>query len=157
MNRFRFRLEALLDMRKKKEEKIKLLLAEKNSSIIGAQKKINEIYHELQNFQQSEKEQRNKALNPMLLRYSISYRYKLKQDLTFAVRNKDTLKAEAVKIQNELIEAIKKRRAVEIIKERRLLEWKKEANLHEQNVIDEISQQSFIRKKHDLETYSEEK
>ncbi len=156
MNRFRFRLEGLLDMRKKKEDKIKLLLAEKNNSIIGAQKKINEIHNELQSFQRSEKEQRNNALNPLLLRYSISYRYKLKQDLTFAVRNVDTLKAEAVKIQNELIEATKKRRAVEIIKERRLREWKKEANLHEQNFTDEISQQSFIRKKHDQENYSEE-
>jgi flagellar export protein FliJ len=59
----------------------------------------------------------------------------------------DDLRAEAYKIQIDLIEATKKRRAVEIVKEHRLKEWKKESLAREQQFNDEISQQSFIRKK----------
>jgi flagellar FliJ protein len=146
MNRFRFRLEVLLDLRKKNEDKVKQKLAEKNGMIIEAQKKVNSVHDELKNFQTTEKTQRSNTINPLLLRYSISYRYKLKQDLIIAARSVDSLKADAYKIQKELVEATKKRRAVEIVKEHRLNEWKKESLAQEQKFNDEISQQSFIRK-----------
>lgn len=146
MNRFRFRLEVLLELRKKSEDKVKLRLAEKNGMIIEGQKMVNLIHDELKNFQASEKAQRINTINPLLLRYSISYRYKLKHDLILASRSVDDLRADAYKIQNELVEATKKRRAVEIVKEHRLKEWKKESLAHDQQFTDEISQQSFIRK-----------
>lgn len=146
MNRFRFRLEVLLDLRKKNEDKIKLMLADKNGKIIEAQKKVNQIHDELKTLQASEKTQRSNTINPVLLRYSISYRYKLKQDLITAGRSVDDLKAQAYKIQQDLVEATKKRRAVEIVKEHRQSEWKKELLNREQQFTDEISQQSFIRK-----------
>lgn len=146
MNRFRFRLEVLLELRKKSEDKVKQKLAEKNGMIIEGQKKVNLIHDELKEFQTTEKAQRTNTINPLLLRYSISYRYKLKQDLINAVRSVDNLKADAYKIQTELVEATKKRRAVEIVKEHRLNEWKKEYLAQDQKFTDEISQQSFIRK-----------
>lgn len=145
MNRFNFRLEALLEMRKNQEENIKLLLAQKNYQIIDAQKKINSIHDELQRLQKSECEQRKHSQNPVLFRFSISYRYKLKQDLVNAVREADDLKAEAFTIQRELVEVIKKRRAVEIVKEKRFQEWKKKYKIREQNFMDDISQRLFIR------------
>jgi flagellar protein FliJ len=145
MKRFKFRLETVLDIRKRNEEKIKLVLAEKNQKVIEAQKKLNEIHEELINSQKREKQNRSEHLNPVLLRYSISYRYKLKQDLLNAGRNVDDLKADSFKIQKELVVATKKRRAVEIIREHRLLEWKKELLASEQNLIDDIAQQKFIR------------
>ena len=147
MHRFRFRLEVLLDLRKKSEDNVKLLLAQKNGMIVEAQKNVNLLHDELKNFQLSEKSQRCNIVNPVLLRYSISYRYKLKQDLVLAARSVDDLRAEAHKIQKELVEATKKRRAVEIVKEHRIKEWKKEFLAREQQFNDEISQQSFIRKK----------
>jgi flagellar protein FliJ len=145
MKRFRFRLEVLLDLRKKNEDKIKLMLAEKNGKIIEAQKKVNQIHDELKSFQTTEKTQRSNTINPVLLRYSISYRYKLKHDLVTARRSVDDLNAQAYKIQQELVQATKKRRAVEIVKEHRQNEWKKESLNREQQFTDEISQQSFIR------------
>jgi len=145
MNRFRFRLEVLLDLRKRREEKIKLLLAEKNNMILDAQKKAAAVHDALKELQENEKLQRGATLNPILLRYSISYRYKLKQDLVVALRKVDDLRAEAFKVQKELMVAIQKRRVVELVKERRYSEWKKKYNIHEQNFNDEISQQTFIR------------
>jgi flagellar protein FliJ len=147
MNRFRFRLEVLLDLRIKSEDKVKQKLAKKNAMIIEAQKKVNFVHDELKEFQASEKSQRSNTINPLLLRYSISYRYKLKQDLISAARSVDNLREDAYKIQIDLVEATKKRRAVEIVKEHRLNEWKKDSLAREQKFTDEISQQSFIRKK----------
>jgi flagellar export protein FliJ len=63
-----------------------------------------------------------------------------------AGRSVDDLKADAYKIQKELLEATKKRRAVEIVKEHRFNEWKKESLAQDQKITDEISQQSFFRK-----------
>lgn len=147
MNRFRFRLEVLLDLRKRREEKIKLLLAEKNNMILSAQKHVNEVHDALKELQESEKSQRKQILSAVLLRHSISYRYKLKQDLVSAIRNLDDIKAEAYKINQALIIATQKRRAVELVKEKRFSEWKKKYNIYEQNIGDEISQQLFIRNK----------
>jgi flagellar protein FliJ len=145
MKRFRFRLDTILDLRIRDEEKIEMELAAKNQKIIDAQKVLNTIHEELVNSQKIEKIKRTETLSPILLRYSIVYRHKLKQDLLTAGRNVDDLKADAFKTQKELIEATKKRRAVEIVKERRLEEWKKELQVREQNTIDDIAQQKFIR------------
>lgn len=145
MNRFSFRLEALLEMRKNQEENVKQILAQKNHQIIDAQKKVNSINDELQMLEKSEFEQRKHVHNPVLFKFSISYRYKLKHDLVYAIREVDKLKADSNTIQKELVEAIKKRRAVEIVKDRRFQEWKKKYKIREQNFMDDISQQSFIR------------
>jgi len=56
------------------------------------------------------------------------------------------MNAEAFKIHKQLILAAKDRRAIELIKERQIKQWKKEYRLNEQGIIDDISQQGFIRK-----------
>jgi len=147
MNRFRFRLEVLLDLRKKKEEKIKLALAEKNSEILSAGKKVTELHDALKELQENEKTSRREHLDPVLLRYSITYRYALKKNLADAIRRVDDLTADAFSIQKELIVATQKRKAVEIVKEKRLNEWKRKNHIVEQKFNDDISQQSFIRNK----------
>lgn len=147
MNKFRFRLEVLLDLRKKKEEKIKLTLAEKNHEVLSAVKLVNELHDGLKAFQENEKTSRSEHLDPVMLRYSITYRYTLKKKLTDAIRHVDDLKAEAFRIQKELIAATQKRKAVEIVKEKRLIEWKRKNHIVEQNFNDDISQQAFIRNK----------
>jgi flagellar export protein FliJ len=137
----------LLDLRKKKEEKIKLALAEKNNQILSAGKQVTELHDALKGLQESEKTSRSEHLDPVLLRYSISYRYVLKKKLTDAIRRVDDLKAEAFRIQKELVVATQKRKAVEIVKEKRLMEWKKHNHIIEQNFNDDISQQAFMRNK----------
>jgi flagellar export protein FliJ len=81
-----------------------------------------------------------------MLRYSVSYRFKLKNDLLMISRKIDDMYAEAFEIQKKLIVAAKELRAIELIKERQIEQWKKEYRLHEQGIIDDISQQGFIRK-----------
>ncbi|NLG19499.1 MAG: flagellar export protein FliJ [Fibrobacter sp.] len=146
MKKFRFQLDTLLELRKRKEEKIKLHLAEKNRQVMEAQIEINRIHDELKELQSSEKHRRGTNESITMLRYSVSYRFKLREDLLKAGQKMEDLRAEAVKVRKTLVTATKDRRAIEIVKERRLQEWKKENRTKEQGFIDDVSQQGFIRK-----------
>ncbi len=146
MKKFRFALQPVLSVRERKEEQIKLQYAAKIGQIVEIQKTREGIVRELKNLQESEKQNRADAKNITMLRYSVAYRFKLKNDLLKISQKIDDLNAEAFEIQKQLILAAKDRRAIELIKERQVKQWKKEYRLNEQRIIDDISQQGFIRK-----------
>jgi flagellar biosynthesis chaperone FliJ len=58
MKRFRFRLEVLLDIRMRREEKVKLELAEQNKEILKQQETLNGLHEELKNLQRDELKRR---------------------------------------------------------------------------------------------------
>jgi flagellar FliJ protein len=146
MKKFRFSLQPVLSVRERKEEQIKLQYAAKIGQIVEIQKTREGIVRELKNLQESEKQNRADPKNTTMLRYSVAYRFKLKNDLLKISQKIDDLNAEAFEIQKQLILAAKDRRAIELIKERQVMQWKKEYRLNEQRIIDDISQQGFIRK-----------
>lgn len=143
MKKYAFNLQALLDIRIRDEENVMLKLAEKNREILAEQERIDEAHRSLTNLQSQEKERRVHAESVMMLRYSVAYRYKLKNDLLILIRNCDKLKAEAGKIAAALTEATQARKALEKVRDRRKQEWKKERLLKEQQFIDEIAGQRF--------------
>ena len=143
MKRFVFKLGALLELRKQHEEKIKLLLAEKNREIIGKNNELNEYYTQLKTLQASEKERRSDETRPVLLRYSVVYRYRLKEDILQTGRSIDTLRNEAALIQQDLIKATKSRRALEMLREKQFVQWKKAYHRKEQEFIDDVAQRSY--------------
>lgn len=146
MKKFRFALQPVLSLRERKEEQIKLQYAAKIGQIVETQKTREGIIRELKNLQESEKQNRADAKNITMLRYSVAYRFKLKNDLLTISKKIDDMNAEAFEIHKQLILAAKDRRAIELIKERQIKQWKKEYRLNEQGIIDDISQQGFIRK-----------
>lgn len=146
MKKFKFGLEPVLSIRERKEEQIKLEYAAKVRQIVDTQKIRADIVDQLKTLQESEKKNRPEVTNIMMLRYSVSHRFKLKQDLLTISRKIDDLNAEAFKIQKSLAIAARDRRAIEIIKEKQIQNWKKEYRAHEQGFIDDISQQGFVRK-----------
>jgi flagellar FliJ protein len=146
MKKFSFGMETVLDLRLRKEEEVKLQLATKLREIFEVQQDRNKVHDALKELQSTEKQQRAHADSVLKLRYSVAYRFKLKQDLLKVSRKIDDLNAEAVKIQRALIHATSEKRAIEIVKEKRLQEWQKEYRSREQDFIDDISQQAFIRK-----------
>ncbi|NLE02352.1 MAG: flagellar export protein FliJ [Fibrobacter sp.] len=150
MKKFNFTLQSLLDIRLRKEDEIKLMLAKKINQIQQSFAIQNEIHDKLRDLQETEKKRRKETENVSLLKASVAYRFKLKADLIEIVRKIDTLKNEADNIRAKLTEATKQRRAIEILKENKFSEWKKEQNDLEQKFIDDISQQSFIRKTRQL-------
>jgi len=147
MKKFSFELQTLLAIRARKEDEIKLQLAEKNRQISDCNTELIRINDELKHLQVSEKQKRKTQNSVMALRYSVAYRHKLKQDLLKTGRKIDDLNADVYKIQILLVNATKERRAIELIKEKRFQEWKKEYDSEQQKVTDDISQQGYIRKR----------
>jgi flagellar protein FliJ len=146
VKRFEFKLEALLELRKRKEDEVKQLLGKKNQEIIAARKEITRLKEALDALQSSEKKKRADAISVVELRYSVAYRYKLKRDILASCRRLDELAVQAADIRKKLVQAKQQRRAIEVVRERQYEAWRKEYRKQEQRFIDDVSQQAFIRK-----------
>jgi flagellar FliJ protein len=146
MKKFKFRLEVLLDMRKRREEKIMLEFADQNRLILDEHKKLIELNNELKLLQQGEKDRRSTENCIVSLRYSVAYRFKLKQDMIRVGKHIDELKENLFRIQKKLTIATRDRKAVELLKEHRHQEWKKEFRSMEQDFIDDISQKKQFKR-----------
>lgn len=146
MKRFRFSLEALLEMRKRDEEAVKLALARKNQEIYQAQQELLDLEKQLKTLQEEQKKNREAVTDVLPLRYSVSYRNKLKRDMIRKGQDIYDLQNQRGDIRQRLIRATQRKRAIELIKEKQYREWLKENRLKEQGFIDDVSQQGFIRK-----------
>ena len=147
MRRFRFQLEPILRIRKRREEDVKRQLGRKNREIVGAKQDMASLEGELKGLQSGEKlrRARNEA-DLQAMRASVLYRHKLKRDMVDKGNEILHLNGEAQSIRHSLTRAMQARRAIELVRERRLSEWKREANREEQAFIDDVSQQGHIRK-----------
>jgi flagellar export protein FliJ len=146
MKRFRYRLQTLLDIKKRKEEEIKRKLAEKNGQVFRAQKQLKELHEQLAQFQASEKKQRMQSVSIHALRASIVYRYKLQADIAGKGKEIVQCKQDAQNIVKLLTEAKKECKVLEILRDKKLAEWKREYKIEEQEFTDDVSQKGFIRK-----------
>jgi flagellar FliJ protein len=146
MKRFRFRLESLLEIKKRAEEEIKKKLALKNAEILNAKRDQQELETRLASFFAEEKLQRLRVLDPVTLRFSISYRTQLQKDIGQKKQQVEKLSAEKENIRVLLTEAKKETRVLEILKEKKLAQWKKEYKMEEQEFVDDVSQKGHIRK-----------
>lgn len=146
MKRFKFELETLLTIRERAEKSVKEELAQKNAEIINAQNLFSDIEQNLRNLQNEEKEKRSDTADVISMRFSVSFRNKLKADLLQEGQTIQALQREAWIIQQRLIRSTQEKKALELLKEKRFLEWKKRNNIKEQSFIDDISGQGYIRK-----------
>jgi flagellar FliJ protein len=146
VKKFVFKLEALLTVKKNREDEIKRKLAKKNREAETVRASIEAAHIELKEFQRNVKAQRSGGGESVAeLRQSVSHRNALKIKLLKAGQRLDNVMVETYGINQELIKAAQERRAVEIIKEKRYQEWKKENAAAEQKFIDDLSQQMFVR------------
>jgi flagellar protein FliJ len=148
MKRFQFRLDVLLDIRKRAEEEVKKELAKKNGEIHAARRDREEIAGRLEAFFVEEKQQRLRILDLLALKFSVSYRSRLQKEILGKDRSIDGLAAELGAVRVRLAQATKDRRVLEILKEKRLARWKKEYKKEEQEYIDDVSQKGYVRRLH---------
>lgn len=146
MKRFKFSLDPLLEVRKRKEDAVKLEVGAKNREMMKTVSEMQDIHTDLTNLQADEKERRARNPDVVAMRHSVAYRSKLKSDLMSKGNQLDVLRMEAAGIKKKLIAATKDRRAIEIIGEHRLETWKRDFQREEQNASDDVSQQGFLRK-----------
>ncbi len=147
MKRFSFKLDPLLELRRQREENIKLRLAEKNRAIIEKNRELANIYEQIRALQATEKTIRSQNPSALLLRYGTAFRYKLRHDIFSVCCSIDKLQAEASSVQKELIEAKRARRSLELLRDRRCSMWKKAYKRKEQLFIDDVAQQKYIASK----------
>jgi flagellar FliJ protein len=145
MKRFRFKLDVLLEIRKRREEKVKLELAEQNREILKQQEKLNKLHLELKTLQSEELIRRQNESSVLSLSYSVAYRFKLKKDMLTIGKQIDEIQENTYRIRKKLISATKDRKAVEILKEQQKTEWLKKFRTREQGFIDDISQKKISK------------
>ncbi len=154
MKRFRFRLQTLLEVKKRKEEELEIQLAEKNGKIIQTRKQLQEGCDRLSQFQAAEKCQRNASANALMLRLSVLYRHTLQRDIDEKNRRITGLKRDVQAVLQSLTEAKKETKTLNILKGKKLAQWKKDATRQEQEFIDDISQKGYIRKAKNAATHN---
>lgn len=147
MKRFEFPLEVVLEKRKRDEDAIKLELSLKHKEINEAKKKMQDLKNQLQEMQAAQKKERLGSLIIVALKYSVSFRNKIKLDMMATDDHIQELYGQLGVIKQRLIRAKQQKRAIELIKERRFEEWQKENKRKEQVFIDDISQQRYNRAK----------
>jgi flagellar FliJ protein len=147
MKKFHFPLEALLRLRKRKEDAVKRELADKNRQIMQAQSELRETEQRLKELQAQQKLERGATTDILSLRQSVAYRHTLKSDLLTKGNALIALRQELDGIRRKLVQATKDKRALEIVREKRMAEWRAEYNAEEQEFIDDVSQKEYIRKK----------
>ncbi len=147
MKRFSFSLDALLKKRLHDEEEIKLELARKNSEIYASQNELSSFYEQLKDLQEDQKRDRESASDILSLKYSVSFRNKLKIDILKKGQYIQELQKHFANIKHMLVLAKQKRKTIELIREKRYKEWQKEYKRKEQVFLDDVSQQGYIRNK----------
>jgi flagellar FliJ protein len=146
MQRFRFRLESILDIKKRVEEEIKKELSRKNGEIVAARRRHDEIIATLDRLLTEEKHQRNSIINLLAVRMSLSYHLQLKKDAGNALSAIENLERERETIRVRLTTARKETRVLEILREKKYAQWLKEFRTEEQKFADDVSQKGYIRK-----------
>ncbi len=145
MKRFTFSLQSVLNLREQEESDAKLSLAEKEGELVSCNQELENIKSDLNKFQAKEKANRKASQSAIELRYSVSWRHKIKKDISQKLSEIEEVKIDIDVARKKLIEATKKRKGLEILRENKLDKWKKAANREEQLFLDELSQNSFIR------------
>jgi len=146
MQRFRFRLESILDIKKRVEEEIKKELSRKNGEIAIARRRHGEIIATMDSLLSEEKLQRNSRISLLAVRASLSYHIYLKKDAGDALLAIENLERERETIRVRLTMARKETRVLEILREKKYAQWLKEFRTEEQKFADDVSQKGYIRK-----------
>ena len=154
MKQFTFSLEALLKKREREENEMKLELALQSTRIYAAKEELYTLKTELQNLQENEKLNRTLGTTLLTLKFSVSYRNKLKLDMLHKGKEITLYQNQIVIIRQRLIHATKLKKALELLREKKFKQWEKDYKHREQVFIDDVCQQRFIRMQGDREKIS---
>jgi flagellar export protein FliJ len=150
MKRFSFNLEPILELRRRAEENVKKMLANKNAEIYKTLKEKKELEETLISFLQQEKKNRKEKANLLSLRFFVAYRFQLEKDIIQKEKMLENLNKEKEKILELLSKAKKDVKALEIIRQKKYKQWEKDYKREIQEIIDDVSQKEHIRKKKNL-------
>jgi len=146
MAKFKFRLERILSVRKHQEEKERILFGIAVQKKLEAEMKLSEIRERLNSAMESRTKLFNSKPTIEDLVRAHEYHISLINREVKAIKNLEETKRIMEEQRLKLIEARKKKRVLERLRERKYEDWKFEEENKEQNELDEIGLQTFMRK-----------
>ena len=146
MKKFVFRLETVLDIRKKKEEEVQIKLGEALSHLNKEMANL-EILYDKRNFYQTE----ITRMRPIATKVGEVMMYQDYLDsLEVSIKKQKELIARLEKVVDEvryeLAECAKERKIIEKIRQNEYEEYKKEYEASERNILDEFGVIAVARK-----------
>lgn len=145
MQTFRFRLEAVLQVRRRQEDMQKQVLGQKLNQLELNQKHLQElIWQQQQHFSRMRKLQQGQ-LKLRELEASGDYALVLKEDIANQQIKVRVCEEQVDQARKELLEIVKARKILEKLKEKHLEEYNLEALREDQKLIDEMAGMAFAR------------
>ncbi len=140
MKPFVFKLETLLEIRRRKEEEASILLSQARNRLNEAKQVLTKLCTQQKELW-SEFRSKQEAGELVVLEYQMWHRFFafLKKEIENQQLVVEGLTKEAVAALKELEIALKNRKAVEKLKERRLEEYRLAVQAEEQKILDEIA------------------
>ena len=148
MKKFRFKLETLLGVTRRKKEDAERLFAEATRKLEEERVRLTELLEEMQRVQAEYKEQtqEGKRISVGRLMTYTSYvnwkREQIEQQQQIIMQ----AQAERQKRLKELLQLMSKLKSIEQLKEKRLQQYKDELLFEENKMLDEIGLQLYMRK-----------
>lgn len=140
MSAFKFRLEKVLDIKVKEEEKIKIKL----QSELSNKRSTEEMLHSYK--LEKEKSMYDFAESILEKKIKLNYIYRLDGKIQGCTSNLLKIEEKISCIRNELVECTKELKAMEKLKDKKYQEYICEINRIEQIQNDEFALSSFIKK-----------
>lgn len=145
MKRFRFNLEVLLRVYRLHEEDKKKKLAAANRELLAAEQELTRLGNDYDDSQERERAVREKNESVSQMKLYVQYMFELKRSIErqkITVRDKFRLVKTA---REQLVEAMRRVKALERLKERRHEVWLKDRRRYEMKQLDDLCSLQFIR------------
>ena len=148
MKKFRFKLETLLGVTRRKKEDAERLFAEATRKLEEERARLVELLQDMQRVQAEYAEQtkEGKRISVGRLMTYTSYVNWKRQQIEAQQQAIIQAQAERQKRLKELLELMSKLKSIEQLKEKRLQQYKDELLFEESKMLDEIGLQLYMRK-----------
>ena len=141
MKKFKFSLEKVKELRETQEKLIKKELSVAQHKLYTTENKRDKIKDEI-NYQWNNRNE-EKITNSYKVMAVIKYIESLEEKLSFVSIEINYLEEKISEIRDRLLEKVKEKKTLEKLKELKMVEYNKLMKKKEQEIMDEISVQSF--------------
>jgi flagellar FliJ protein len=138
MPRFQFRLQQYLGVKEQIEDQKELEYAKALRVVEEEKQKLVELIQKRNDSVESLRQSVQKAISPVEIRRYNNNIERLKHQIVVQIERVAAAEAFAEQKRQELVQAMKERKALEIVKENAREEFLLEANLAEQKIVDEL-------------------
>lgn len=139
---FRFRLERVLEVRRREEDRERIAFAEATARRARAREVLEARRRAYRRTLEEEAARASFRVDELLAR--IHHRERQLRDILEAERDLESATAAWAEARARLVEARKKRRLLERLRERRYAEWRLEEERREQGILDEVGTVRFL-------------